>query len=108
MKKTLTTMFIFLGLALILGLLAGRSLLTQTADMSVANSLAANGRYAEAAQAYQQLIDQGAADSAVYYNLGNAYMRLGNLGQAIVNYQRAAQLDPVSYTHLTLPTSDLA
>ncbi|MBP6471481.1 MAG: tetratricopeptide repeat protein [Chloroflexi bacterium] len=94
MKKTLTTMLIFLSLALILGLLAGRSLLAQTADMSVANSLAANGRYAEAAQAYQQLIDQGAADSAVYYNLGNAYMRLGNVGQAIVNYQRAARLDP--------------
>lgn len=94
MKKGLTTTVIFIGLALILGLLAARPLLAQAADMGVANSLYDNGRFAEAAQAYEQLINQGAADSAVYYNLGNAYLRQGNVGQAIVNYQRAAQLDP--------------
>lgn len=94
MKKGLTTTIIFIGLALIWGLLAARPLLAQAADMGVANSLYNNGRFAEAAQAYEQLINQGAADSAVYYNLGNAYLRLGNVGQAIVNYQRAARLDP--------------
>ena len=94
MKKPLITTTIFLSLALILGLLAARPLLAQNGDMGVANSLYVNGRYAEAAQAYEQLIAQGAADSAVYYNLGNAYFRQGDVGRAILNYRRAAQLDP--------------
>jgi len=94
MKKSLITTTIFLSLALILGLLAARPLLAQAGDMGVANSLYVNGRYAEAAQAYEQLIAQGQADSAVYYNLGNAYFRQGDVGRAILNYRRAAQLDP--------------
>ncbi|MDE6126143.1 MAG: tetratricopeptide repeat protein, partial [Muribaculaceae bacterium] len=32
--------------------------------------------------------------STLFYNLGNAYYRQGNLGKAIVNYERALKLDP--------------
>jgi tetratricopeptide (TPR) repeat protein len=98
MKKTLiysvlyTTLFI--GLALVLGILAVQPSLAQEQEMQIGNSLYENGRYAEAAQAYEQLIAQGVHDSAVYYNLGNAYFRQGDVGRAIFNYQRAAQLAP--------------
>ncbi len=60
----------------------------------VANQLYENGRYAAAAQAYEQLIAQGVKNSAIYYNLGNAYMQQGEIGRAILNYKRAQALAP--------------
>ena len=59
-----------------------------------ANLLYENGRYSEAAQTYQQLVDQDYIDSSLFYNLGNAYYRRGDLGKAILNYERAARLAP--------------
>ncbi len=53
-----------------------------------------SGQFAEAAQAYQQLVDQGIKNGALYYNLGNAYFKLGDVGQAILNYRRAARWIP--------------
>lgn len=94
MKKTLIYITLFIGLALILGLLTVPPSLAQESEMQVANSLYENGRFAEATQSYEQLVAQGNHDSAVYYNLGNAYFRQGDVGQAIFNYQRAAQLAP--------------
>ncbi len=59
-----------------------------------ANQLYENGRYSEAAQTYQQLVDQDYADSSLFYNLGNAHYRRGDLGKAILNYERASLLAP--------------
>jgi hypothetical protein len=62
--------------------------------MGTANQLYEMGRFTQAAQAYQQLADQGVVDSALFYNLGNAYFKQGNYGRAIVNYRRAQELAP--------------
>jgi tetratricopeptide (TPR) repeat protein len=62
--------------------------------MSTANQLYETGQYGQAAQAYQQLVDQGFSDSALFYNLGNAYFKDGDYGRAIVNYRRAQLLNP--------------
>ena len=94
MKKTLIYTTLFIGLGLILGLLAVQPSLAQESEMQVANALYENGRFVEASQAYEQMVAQGIHDSAVYYNLGNAYFQQNNIGQAIFNYQRAAQLAP--------------
>lgn len=59
-----------------------------------ANQLYEKGNFAEAAQLYEQLSSQGVADSTLYYNLGNAYYKQGDLGRAILNYTRAARLAP--------------
>ena len=64
------------------------------AALSAANSLYAAGQYSEAIQVFQQLIDQGVQETSVFYNLGNAYYRLGDYGRAILNYRRASQLNP--------------
>jgi uncharacterized protein YgiM (DUF1202 family) len=40
------------------------------------------------------LVDQGYADSALYYNLGNAHFKQGDYGRAILNYRRAERLAP--------------
>lgn len=62
--------------------------------MQAANALYENGRYAEAIQAYQQLVNQGSKDANLFYNLGNAYYQTGDLGHAILNYRRAEQIAP--------------
>ena len=62
--------------------------------INAANQLYGAGHYYEAAAISEQLISQGGRDSALYYNLGNAYYEGGDLGRAILNYQRAAQLAP--------------
>lgn len=51
-------------------------------------------RYQEAIDGYFQLIDNGYVNGHLYYNLGNAYFRSGQLGRAILNYKRAQLLIP--------------
>ncbi|MBN2004686.1 MAG: tetratricopeptide repeat protein [Anaerolineae bacterium] len=58
------------------------------------NRLYEAGQFVDAAAAYQSLVDGGVADGALYYNLGNAYLKSGDLGRAVLNYRRAQQLLP--------------
>lgn len=50
--------------------------------------------YPEAIELYKQSIAQEGTSSRLLYNLGNAYYRDNNLGQAILSYERALRLDP--------------
>ncbi len=52
------------------------------------------GRFAEAATAYQALVDGGVREASVFYNLGNCLHRLGRPGEAVLAYRRAQHLDP--------------
>jgi tetratricopeptide (TPR) repeat protein len=52
------------------------------------------GRYEEAAGGYRELAASGGANGHVYYDLGNALLKEGRPGEAILNYQRAALLIP--------------
>lgn len=58
-----------------------------------ANAAYADGRYEEAANLYQALIDEQ-PNATLYYNLGNAQFKRGELAQAILNYERALRLQP--------------
>ena len=58
-----------------------------------ANAAYAEGRYNEAEVLYQSIIDEQ-PDATVYYNLGNAYFKQGELAQAILSYERALRLKP--------------
>jgi len=58
------------------------------------NALYGQGKYAAAADVYQGIVDQGFSSAPLYYNLGNAYFKQGNLGKAILNYRRAWRLSP--------------
>ncbi len=53
-----------------------------------------DGDYAAALDAYLAAEDAGHTSAALYYNLGNAYFRLDQLGQAIRHYERARRLLP--------------
>jgi tetratricopeptide (TPR) repeat protein len=59
-----------------------------------ANRLYEQGQFAQAAAAYQQLIDAGHQAATLYYNLGNAWFKAGQLGRAIAAYRQAEQLAP--------------
>ncbi|MGE0560505.1 MAG: tetratricopeptide repeat protein [Flavobacteriales bacterium] len=59
-----------------------------------ANTLYANGKYTEAAELYNTLIADDYLSPEIYYNLGNAYFKLNQIPQAILNYERALKLKP--------------
>lgn len=59
-----------------------------------ANKLYREKKYPEAAELYQQIITSGVKSAAVYYNLGNAAYKQGQLSRAILNYERAKRLNP--------------
>lgn len=73
---------------------SGKSSTAAVETMSMANQLYETGQLAQAAQAYEQLASQGFADSALFYNLGNAYFKQQDYGRAILSYRRAQQLAP--------------
>jgi len=52
------------------------------------------GRYQEAIQDYESLLQQGYVSAPLFYNLANAYFRDGKSGLAILNYERALWLNP--------------
>ena len=90
----------FLSLALLV--MTGRGLLAsaqaaETPEVAAAQAAAqlySQGAYEQAAQAYQQLIDQGYADPALYYNLGLAYAQADELGRAYWSLRNAQELAP--------------
>lgn len=98
--KRIVTMFALVSLTIVALFLGNQASLfakpsvTAAETMWTANQLYETGQYEQAAYAYQQLVDQGYASSALFYNLGNAYFKQGDSGRAILNYRRAEQLAP--------------
>ncbi len=58
------------------------------------NALYKSGNYDAATQVYQKILSSGYKSAEVYFNLGNAYYRQEQLGQAILAYERANRLKP--------------
>lgn len=52
------------------------------------------GDYQKAADAFLAVARSGIANPGLYYNLGNAYLKAGALGHAILWYERALKLAP--------------
>ena len=58
------------------------------------NQFYQSGNFDKAAELYQQVVTSGYESPVLYYNLGNSYYRLGRIGYAILNYERAQKLAP--------------
>ncbi len=87
------------SLLMIVLLVLGLSLLTplEPADsqsVNAANALVEAGNTVEAIEIYESLLDRGAYDSSLFYNLGNAHMVGGQPAAAVPYYERAAALSP--------------
>ena len=80
-------------MAFLLVAASATSAAAQTASFAEANELYLAGKFEEAAAAYEQLADRVDSEK-LYYNLGNAYFRIGRLGPAVYNYERALRIDP--------------
>jgi tetratricopeptide (TPR) repeat protein len=50
--------------------------------------------YQQAIVIYRELLEDCQISAPVYFNLGNSYFRVGNIGEAILSYRRAFRLDP--------------
>ena len=66
------------------------------ADFSAANRLYAEGKFADAAAGYENILQTGtpSPSPALLFNYANAEFKAGNLGKAIAAYRQAAQLSP--------------
>src|SRR5438477_10884494 len=62
-------------------------------EFAKANENYAAGHFQEAVNNYETLVRSGEWSANLFYDLGNAYFRVGDLGRAILNYERALALD---------------
>lgn len=58
------------------------------------NTAYREGDFQEAVAAYEAIRQQGVTAPALEYNLGNAYLKAGSVGRAVLHYRRALHLDP--------------
>lgn len=58
-----------------------------------ANALYKEGKYAQAAEAYEVIL-KSKPSSEIYYNLANAYFKDKKIGLAVLNYERAKNITP--------------
>ena len=82
--------FIFLTV-LIIG--AGSMSLKAASLAEQGDSAYSKGDYQAAVAAYSAALKEGSS-AELLYNLGNAFYRQGDLGRAVLNYERALRLDP--------------
>lgn len=93
MRKALS---ILLGCILVLQLNADASTGAVAAEkiFTEANEAYRKNDFSTAISLYEKLIQLQNNSATVYYNLANAHYKSGNLGQAILNYERAERLAP--------------
>jgi tetratricopeptide (TPR) repeat protein len=59
-----------------------------------ANKLYEEGKFTGAASAYEKLAQSGETSAALFFNLGNAFFKSGQIGRAIAAYRTAEQITP--------------
>jgi tetratricopeptide (TPR) repeat protein len=64
------------------------------AAFDAANKLYAEGRFTEAASAYEKILETSHASPAIYFNLGNTFFKSGPMGRAIAAYRQAEKISP--------------
>jgi tetratricopeptide (TPR) repeat protein len=59
-----------------------------------ANALYNDGKYAEAIDIYESILDSKVHSAELYFNLGNSNYKLNNIAPSIYYYEKALQLSP--------------
>jgi len=73
---------------------SGFAAIDSQAGFTQANKLYEQGKYADAASAYEALMKDGSVSPALLFNLGDARFKAGQTGLAIAAYRRAQRLAP--------------
>lgn len=63
-------------------------------DKAEADQAYAKEQYQKASQIYMQLLQKEGKSPELFFNLGDCYYRMDDMTKAVINYQRALQLDP--------------
>lgn len=61
---------------------------------NAANAAYAEGRWNDALAGYEEISAMGWESAALYCNMGDAFFKDGNIGKAILFYERSLKLDP--------------
>lgn len=62
--------------------------------MNKGNAAFQKENYEEALKNYTTILNEGYVSTALYYNIGNVYYRLGKLGLSILYYEKTLKLSP--------------
>ena len=65
---------------------------TPQENFKAGNELYQQGKYEQAAERWQAVLNAGYASGALYFNLGNVYYKLEQYGLSRLNYERAARI----------------
>jgi hypothetical protein len=65
-----------------------------TQSFAFGNAAYEAGDYGAAIDRYMEVVNAGIVHRDLYYNLGNAFFKSGELGHAVLWYERALELDP--------------
>jgi tetratricopeptide (TPR) repeat protein len=90
MIKTLTVLFVLLSVA---KFIYGKE--TQQQLFNKGNQLLLNGNYSQAIISFELLYKHGLKTSSLYCDLGNAYYKTGNIGKAVLYYEKGLLLSPL-------------
>ncbi len=58
------------------------------------NALYQDGKFDEAIREYDRILAAGLESGPLYYNIANSYFKMGEVGAAVLNYERARSLIP--------------
>lgn len=72
----------------------GSSLRADSSLPQQADSAYTTDNFKEAAEIYQHIINEEGSSAELLYNLGNCHYRMGEIGKAILAYERALRIDP--------------
>ncbi len=87
MRKILMFLFVsFLHCALALG--------QEDNTFENANSAYNAGQFEKAVMLFKEILDKGQHSPELYFNLGNSYYRLNQVGESIFYFEKAKQLQP--------------
>lgn len=67
---------------------------TPEQQFQAANLLYQQGKITEARDAYEAVVQSGYVSGELYFNLGNAWYRTGNIARAILNFERGRKYIP--------------
>lgn len=62
--------------------------------LNAGDSAYAKGEYLTAAEIYEGVLRTKGKSAELYYNMGNAYYKAGDIAHAILNYERSLTLNP--------------
>jgi hypothetical protein len=82
------------GLVAVMALARAPCVQAQEEIIEQGNQLYQQGDFGGAVEAYETVLDAGFESIALHYNLGNAYFKTGELGRAILAWERARELAP--------------